>query len=108
MVSPPDDGPLGHAQESADPLACQVVDIGQPKDRSESRFAIVQRLDDDHYEIQCRIDMQDAVPHPLPLIRSGRQLPEGCLALASDRGQMSQLGQNASDALLSCSDAVIV
>ena len=108
MVSPPDDSPLGDAQERADPLTCQVVDIGQLEDRSESRLAIVQRLDDDHYEIQCRIDMQDAVPHSLPLIRSGRQLPERCLALASDRGQMSQLGQNASDALLSSADAAIV
>ena len=108
MVSPPDDGPLRHTQERADPLACQVVDIGQLEDRSESRLAIVQRLDDDHYEIQCRIDLQDAVPHPLPLIRSGRQLPERCLALASDRGQMSQLGQNASDALLSSTDAATV
>ena len=108
MVSPPDDGPLGHAQERADPLACQVVDIGQLEDRSESRLAIVQCLDDDHYEIQCRIDMQDAVPHSLPLVRSGRQLPERCLALASDRGQMSKLGQDASDALLSSADAAIV
>ena len=107
MVSPPDDGPLGHAQERADPLACQVVDIGQLEDRSESWLVIVQRLDDDHHEIQCRIDMQDAVPHPLPLIRSGRQLPERRLALASDRGQMSQLGQDASDALLSSADAAI-
>lgn len=84
LVSPPDDGPFRHAQERADPLARHVVDIGQLKDGSEPRLVNVQCLDDNHHEIQRRIDMQDAVPHPLPLVRPGRKLSKCRLALASN------------------------